>query len=226
MDAFVPSATRTKLSPESASASQKVRETLNDLSRSEARRRRMIEDLRFRMEGDDIRTPTTPFFSPHLENPADMIDDDILEEARNLESTTSTPLTPAHFENYFTKRLETHYTENRNDLRVDQRESVKRCSRLREANTAFVKSRRTDTALEERERALQKLETGYLKFLEIAQNLDEGRKFYNELAKMLTRWKEEIRGFVYQRKMEARDLEGYRIPNLPPPILSCLVFEC
>jgi len=62
--------------------------------------------------------------------------------------------------------------------------------------------------LEERERALQKLETGYLKFLEIAQNLDEGRKFYNELARMLGRWRDEIRGFVYQRKKEARDLEG------------------
>lgn len=72
-----------------------------------------------------------------------------------------------------------------------------------------MKSRRTDTSLEERERALQKLETGYLKFLEIAQNLDEGRKFYNELARMLGRWREEIRGFVYQRKKETRDLEGY-----------------
>jgi len=54
VDAFVPSAQRTKLSPESAAASQKVRETLNDLSRAEARRRRMIEDLKLRMEADDI----------------------------------------------------------------------------------------------------------------------------------------------------------------------------
>ena len=46
------------MSPESAAASQKVRELLNDLTRSEARRRRMIEDLRFRMEADDIRTIT------------------------------------------------------------------------------------------------------------------------------------------------------------------------
>ena len=120
---------------------------LNDLSRSEARRRRMIEDLRFRMEGDDIRTPTkptAPFPLSLLENLSDMIGDDILEEARNLQSTTSNPLTPAHFEDYFIKRLETYYAENRNDLRLDQRESVKCCSRLREANAAFVKLRRTE----------------------------------------------------------------------------------
>lgn len=51
----MPSTQRTKLSPESAAASQRVREALNDSSRAEARRRRMIEDLRFRMEADDIR---------------------------------------------------------------------------------------------------------------------------------------------------------------------------
>jgi hypothetical protein len=121
------------------------------------------------------------------------------------------PLVPADFEDFFARRLDSHYSENRNEYRLDQMESGKLCARLRDANTSFVKSRRTDTSLEERERALQKLETGYLKFLEIAQNLDEGRKFYNELAKMLGRWREEIRGFVYQRKKEARDLEGYFI---------------
>ena len=120
---------------------------------------------------------------------------------------SSSPLVPADFEDFFARRLESHYSENRNEYRLDQTESGKLCARLREANTSFVKSRRTDTSLEERERALQKLETGYLMFLEIAQNLDEGRKFYNELAKMLGRWREGIRGFVYQRKKEARDLE-------------------
>lgn len=133
------------------------------------------------------------------------VDDAILEEAAAM----SGPVVPADFEDFFSRRLESHYAENRNKYRLDQTESGKLRAKLREANVAFVKSRRSDTSLEERERALQKLETGYLKFLEIAQNLDEGRKFYNELARMLGRWREEIRGFVYQRKKEARDLEGY-----------------
>jgi hypothetical protein len=201
VDAFVPSAQRTKLSPESAAASQKVREALNDLSRSEARRRRMIEDLRFRMEADDIRIST--FLLPL------MPDDAILEETAAMFLSA-----PADFEDFFSRRLESHYAENQNECRLDQAESGKLRARLREANSNFVKSRRTDTSLEDRERALQKLETGYLKFLEIAQNLDEGRKFYNELARMLGRWREEIRGFVYQRKKEARDLEEYGSPDL------------
>jgi hypothetical protein len=119
------------------------------------------------------------------------------------------PLSPADFEDFFSRRIDSHYAENRSEYRLDQTESTKLRAKLREVNIAFVKSRRSDTSLEERERALQKLETGYLKFLEIAQNLDEGRKFYNELTRMLGRWRDEIRGFVYQRKKEARDLEGY-----------------
>ena len=142
-----------------------------------------------------------------------IIDDAIIEEAAAMEPTG--PVSPADFEEYFSRRLDTHYAENRNEYRLDQMESGKLRARLREANTAFVKSRKSDTSLEERERALQRLETGYLKFLEIAQNLDEGRKFYNELARMLGRWREEIRGFVYRRKKEARDLEGYSPSYLP-----------
>jgi len=138
--------------------------------------------------------------------PSFLTKDDAIHE-ETIQINPSSPLIPADFEDFFSRRLDTHYSENRNEYRLDQTESTKLCARLREANTSFVKSRRTDTSLEERERALQKLETGYLKFLEIAQNLDEGRKFYNELARMLGRWREEIRGFVYQRKKEARDLE-------------------
>jgi len=137
----------------------------------------------------------------------DIIGDVILEEAAGMAG----PISPADFEDFFSRRLESHYSENRNEYRLDLTESGKLRAKLREANVAFVKSRRSDTSLEERERALQRLETGYLKFLEIAQNLDEGRKFYNELARMLGRWREEIRGFVYQRKKEARDIEGYCI---------------
>jgi programmed cell death 6-interacting protein len=57
VEAFIPSARNTKLSPESAAASQSVRQVLNELSRTDVRRGRMIEDLRFRMQTDDIRKP-------------------------------------------------------------------------------------------------------------------------------------------------------------------------
>ena len=123
-------------------------------------------------------------------------DDAILRESAGKDITD-----PAEFEEFFAQRLESHYVGNKEEFRLDQTETEELRARLRAANATFVKSRRTDTSLEERERALQKLETGYSKFLEIAQNLDEGRKFYNELARMLSRYREEIRGlYIRERK--------------------------
>ena len=39
------------------------------------------------------------------------------------------------------------------------------------------------------------------------QNLDTGRKFYNDLAKLLGRWKEGVKAWVYDRMVEARRAE-------------------
>ena len=149
-----------------------------------------------------------------------IVDDTILEEMKVMDAKH--PLVPADFEDFFARRLESHYTETRQEYKLDATESTKLRARLRDANAVFVKLRKNDTSLADRERALQKLETGYLKFLEIVQNLDEGRKFYNELARMLTRWREEVKGYVYERKKEARDLEGYvtiSVDVLTPVIL-------
>jgi len=55
VETYIPSARNAELSPESVSASQYVRQVLNELSRTDVRRGRMIEDLRFRMQADDIR---------------------------------------------------------------------------------------------------------------------------------------------------------------------------
>jgi hypothetical protein len=49
------------------------------------------------------------------------------------------------------------------------------------------------------------LDPGHLKCLEIAENLDELRKFYNEVYTMLGRWTDEI----WERKKRMKYLEGY-----------------
>jgi programmed cell death 6-interacting protein len=195
VESFIPSARNAKLSPESVAASRSVRSVLNELSRTDVRRGRMIEDLRFRMQNDDIRIP--PRGRSNL-------DDLILEKSSGKEISD-----PSEFEDVFAERLASYYASNRTQHADDKSETLSLRAKLRTVNTTFIKSRKTDTSLEERERALQSLEAGYSMFLEIAQNLDEGRKFYNELAKMLGRWREEINGYVYQRRKEARDLEGY-----------------
>jgi programmed cell death 6-interacting protein len=107
------------------------------------------------------------------------------------------------FEGLFEQRLQ-RYDDDR-IMVSNEREDLS--SRLQETNAAFVSLRRGDSSSRERENALQRLENAYLKYKEILSNLDTGRKFYNDLAKLVTRFKDECREFRYRRRIEAGQLE-------------------
>jgi programmed cell death 6-interacting protein len=111
------------------------------------------------------------------------------------------------FENMFEKRLQ-RYDEDRIMVSDEREEQEHLSSQLKEANTEFVNARRGDSSSREREQALQRLENAYSKYKEIVSNLDTGRKFYNDLAKIVNRFKDECRDFRYQRRVEAVQIEG------------------
>jgi|SRR6186713_288113 len=112
------------------------------------------------------------------------------------------------FEDLFEKRLQ-RYDEDRVMVDDEREEQEQISAQLQEANSAFNNARRGEHSNKEREQALQRLENGYLKYKEILSNLDAARKFYNDLAKIVNRFRDECRDFRYQRRMEARQLEGY-----------------
>ena len=112
----------------------------------------------------------------------------------------------AHFEELFEKRLQ-RYDDDRIMVSDEQEEQEHISSQLKEANSTFVSARRGDSSTREREQALQRLENAYLKFKEIISNLDQGRKFYNELANIVTRFRDECKAFRYQRRIEAGQIE-------------------
>ena len=111
-----------------------------------------------------------------------------------------------HFEDLFEKRLQ-NYDDDRIMVNDEKEEQEHLSAQLQEANTAFVNVRRGDTSTREREQALQRLENAYVAFKEILSNLDTGRKFYNDLAKIVTRFRDECRDFRYQRRLEAGQIE-------------------
>ena len=110
------------------------------------------------------------------------------------------------FENLFDKRLE-KYNEDQRTVTDEQEEQTRLVAQLREANIAFVNVRKSDGSSREREKALQRLENAYSKYKELVQNLDVGRKFYNDLAKIVNTFRDGCRGFRYQRRMEAGQME-------------------
>lgn len=123
---------------------------------------------------------------------------------------------PAQFEDLFEERLQ-DYEVDREMLMKEQEDQDGIVSRVQDANAAFVNARKGDSSTKEREKALQELENGYLKYKEIISNLEVGRKFYNDLANIVARFRDSCKAFVNQRRMEASHLESYSQPSLPQP---------
>lgn len=132
----------------------------------------------------------------------------ILAEAARLERDfPMQKIEAVQFEDFFEKRLE-RYDDDRIVVSDEREEQEHMSAQLQEANTSFVSARRGDTSSREREQALQRLENAYLRFKEILSNLDTGRKFYNDLAKIVNRFRDDCRDFRYQRRMQAGRIEA------------------
>ena len=136
------------------------------------------------------------------------IDEVILAETARIEREMPMQrIEPAQFENLFEQRLE-RYDEDRKLLTTEKEEQEQLSAQLKEANSAFTNARKGDSSTRDREKALQKLENAYVKYNEIVTNLEGGRKFYNGLAKMVTTFRDDCKDFLYQRRLEAGQLEN------------------
>lgn len=136
------------------------------------------------------------------------VDATILAEASRLEREyPMQKIEPAQFEDLFEQRL-SRYDAEQAMVVEEQEEQTQLMYRLDEANKVFLAARKGDSSSKAREQALQKLEGAYFKYREIVANLDGGRKFYNDLAKIVGRFRDECKSFVYQRRLEATQMES------------------
>jgi programmed cell death 6-interacting protein len=185
---FVPSSRRATIPPKLEGEVSRLRNILNEVSRLESRRRRKIEKLREKARNDDINSS-------------------ILTEAARMEREyPSQIIVSANFESFFEKRL-SNYDSDLADLKSETEEQDRLTAQLESANASFMGARKGDVRLKEREQALQKLENGYFKYKEIVSNLEVGRKFYNDLAKIVSTFRDGCKAFRYERKEEAMRME-------------------
>ena len=189
LESYVPSSRQAMMTPQIERESTRLRTTLNDVSKLETRRKRKIEALREKAKADVI-------------NPA------LLKEAARLEREyPMQKIEAAQFETLFEERLE-DYEPDREMLQQEQQDQDQVEVRIREANRSFTDARRGDTSTREREKAMQELENGYTRYKEIVSNLDTGRKFYNDLAGHVSRFRDVCKTEVKQRRLEASQLES------------------
>lgn len=186
---FVPSSRRMSITPKLEAEAGKLRTCLNDVTRFESRRRRKIESIREKWKKDDINST-------------------ILVEAARLEREyPGTQIASAHFEDFLEQCL-SRYDPDVEDVKTEALEQDRLLEKLEGANADFVAVRRGDTSSREREQALQKLENAYFKYKEIVSNLEVGRKFYNDLSKIVGRFRDDCKTFSYSRRSEAAQMES------------------
>ncbi|KAI1373841.1 BRO1-domain-containing protein [Hypoxylon crocopeplum] len=196
---FVPSSRRTEIPELLKPAINRLRITHTNALRLEGRRRRKAESLREKARSDDIKT-------------------DILAEAARLERShaVATAIVPAHFEEFFEKRLDALYEPDLELVQTEASDQEKLISELIRVNRDFESQKKMvgDKGNREREQALQKLENAYYKYKELVSNAEAGRKFYNDLNRIIGGFRDGARNFVTERRREARMLEDEF--NMPP----------
>lgn len=196
---FVPSSRRTEIPEALRPAIGRLRGVYNDVTRLESRRRRKAEALREKARGDDIKS-------------------DIMAEAARLERTQAvgTAIVPAHFDDFFEKRLDSLYEPDLELVQKDGADQEKLLNDLIRVNREFESQKKVvgDKGNREREQALQKLENAYYKYKELISNVEVGRKFYNDLSRIVGGFRDGARNYVTGRRREARMLEDEL--NMPP----------
>jgi programmed cell death 6-interacting protein len=204
LENYVPSGRRPAITGDVEREAGKLRGCFNEVSRLESRRRRKVETLRTKAKQDDISKYRTSVCSENTDMP---LDPELLREAARLEREYPMQTIEAvQFESLFDKRLQM-YDADQNMVQEEEKDQAEAIKRLQDANAAFLIARRGDQSTKKREQALQNLENAYFKYKEIISNLDVGRKFYNDLAKIVSRFRDDARSFAYQRKSEASQIE-------------------
>ncbi|KAI7354763.1 BRO1-domain-containing protein [Hortaea werneckii] len=189
LEDFVPSSRRATMTAKVEREANQLRGCLNEVSRLEARRKRKVEQLRTKAKEDDVSS-------------------DLLREAGRLEREyPMQPVSAGQFEALFDERLN-RYQVDEEELKNEEAEQEKLLTRIREANSSFQAVKKGDTSSREREQALQDLKNAHMTYKQVMRDLETGRKFYNDLAAIVTRFRDECRNFVYTRRSEAQVLEA------------------
>ena len=189
LEEYVPSSRKVAMPPNLERAAYDLRNILDEVSLLESRRKKQIDKIREKSKSDNIN---------HV----------ILAETARLEREFPMQnIEPAQFENLFEDRL-TRYDTDTDAIKNEQETQSSLSSQLRAANTTFTTARHGDTATQSRSQALQRLENAYVKYKEIAGNIDSSIAFYNQLAGLVTRFRDGCKDFAYARRQEASALES------------------
>ena len=188
LEDFVPASRRAAIPAKLEAEASRLRTSLNDISRLESRRRRRVESIREKAKADDVNAAL------------------LAETARLERANPETPIASAHFEGFFDARLGERYDADVSAVNADAEEQAGLLRAVEGANADFVRVKRGE-GNGEREKALQRLEGAWVGYKDLVAKLEMGRTFYNDLSRIVGRFREEAREFAYRRRAEAAEME-------------------
>ncbi|KAG7452534.1 BRO1-domain-containing protein [Guyanagaster necrorhizus] len=188
LEAMVPSSTASsRKTPEAAITSRYARHLrvlLESLDTLHADREQYVRRAEALSEADDIYPR-------------------ILKVASGIERLTK--VEPATFEDVLDEEL-AKYDKFCEYIKESEQKQEDILSSIEADNEKFLKSRKDDPSVKEREHALQSLDLSYHKYREITNNLQEGIKFYNDLSGLLLQFKDSCKIWCNHRQQEIHAL--------------------
>ncbi|GJJ71973.1 programmed cell death 6-interacting protein [Entomortierella parvispora] len=122
-------------------------------------------------------------------------------------NSSAVKIEPAHFEALFQEQLK-KYDGYKRLVKEETATQEDLLFAIQETNKAFVASRRSNSVVHQREKALQNLDAAFQKYKAILGNFKEGIQFHCDFEKILVRLRDNCRDYFFARKMEAKDYLG------------------
>lgn len=189
LEDYIPNSRRAHITPEVEREAGNLRIILNNLDRLIGRRKRRIEQVQTKAKADDVSR-------------------DLLREAAKLErEKPMQAIETAQFEDFFDKRLNMYAVDQR-EIASDAEAQERLLQQVQQANNTWNAARKGDSSTKEREEAIQNLEACFVAYQEIIKECEQARTFYNQLAGLVSRFRDDCRAFVLARREEAAALES------------------
>ncbi|ODQ62879.1 hypothetical protein WICANDRAFT_25575 [Wickerhamomyces anomalus NRRL Y-366-8] len=186
---FVPNSKSQQLDPSLRKSILSIREVLNRAHKLEVERNNFIETVEVKSLQYNILPKIVSEYKSIQSNFNDL----------KVDSNTFEPVFQKHIQN-FSKDID--WIEKQ---KTEQREVE---DKIDELNKQFMRLKTSQGVSSSREEALKTLDLVYTEFKELKLNLSQGLQFYNDFNANCKKLIDDCDNFVYERRLEARDLES------------------
>ncbi|ODQ67335.1 BRO1-domain-containing protein [Nadsonia fulvescens var. elongata DSM 6958] len=192
IEKYIPNSAHIQLSSAACQGINQLRDTLSAIRSIELNRKQHLEQLNWkRCNNDDIM--------PNL-----------LKELVTIvysTGTTDKSLDVALFEPVIKRQLITQYDDELAWVKAERDHQRQVCDELEVNNANFHLLVQNDESVMARQHSIQNLEVTFFKYQELISNLQEGKKFYNDLIVQLNKFSIRCNEFVHNRQLEFQLVE-------------------